>query len=118
MKKKLSRLLLAAAAALALSAVLCTAAAAADAVYYLKDGGTGDGLSADAPGGALADAYAALPNGGTVVVCGTYSLSSAFTEPVHAKPITITSVYGGRDYAAENNARLLFKGNFYLGGDT
>ena len=117
MKMKLWRLLLAAAAALALAAALCTAAAAADAVYYLKDGGTGDGLSADAPGSSLADAYAALPNGGTVVVCGSFSLSKAFIAPSHAKPIIITSVYGGKDYAADG-ARMVLKGNFYCGGDT
>ena len=117
MKMKLWRLLLAAAAALALAAALCTAAAAADAVYYLENGGTGSGLSADAPGGSLADAYAALPNGGTVVVCGPFSLSKAFIAPSHAKPIIITSVYGGKDYAADG-ARMVLKGNFYCGGDT
>ena len=118
MKKKLSELLFAAAATLVLAVALCATAAAADAVYYLKDGGDGDGSSSALAGGSLADAYAALPSGGTVVVCGPCSVSKAFTEPLHTKPITITSVYGGRDYAAESGARLVLKGNFYLGGDT
>ena len=117
MKNKLCKALLAAAAVFALAAALCAAAAAADAVYYLENGGTGSGLSADAPGGSLADAYAALPDGGTVVVCGPFSLSKAFIAPSHAKPIIITSVYGGKDYAA-SGARMVFKGNFYCGGDT
>ena len=118
MKKKLSELLFAAAATLVLAVALCATAAAADAVYYLKDGGDGDGSSSALAGGSLGDAYAALPSGGTVVVCGPCSVSKAFTEPLHTKPITITSVYCGRDYTAESGARLVLKGNFYLGGDT
>ena len=87
MKKKLSELLFAAAATLVLAVALCATAAAADAVYYLKDGGDGDGSSSALAGGSLADAYAALPSGGTVVVCGPCSVSKAFTEPLHTKPI-------------------------------
>ena len=124
MKSKLCKAFFAA-AALAVSAVLLAAASAAgatapapEAVYYLKDGGTGDGSSPAQAGASLADAYAALPNGGTVVVCGSFSISRAFHAPTHAKPITITSVYGGTDYAATAGARFVFRGNFYCGGDT
>ena len=70
MKRKRCKALLWTAAAFVLAAALCAAAAAADAVYYLKDGGDGDGSSPALAGGSLADAYAALPDGGTVVVCG------------------------------------------------
>ena len=60
MKKKLSELLFAAAATLVLAVALCATAAAADAVYYLKDGGDGDGSSSALAGGSLADAYAPM----------------------------------------------------------
>ena len=118
MKLKLGRILWGVAAVLLLTAGLLTTAFAAEKVYYLKDGGTGDGSSPAAAGGSLAAAYAALPNGGTVVVCGGYTVREAFINVNNAGKITITSAYGGEDFAATSGARMVFKANFYCGGDT
>ena len=88
-------------------------------VYYLRDGGNGNGGSVNSAGGSLDAAYAALSEqGGTVVLCGEYTLSSAFTGHTNTGKITITSVYGGVDYAKTSGAALIFKSNFYCGGDT
>ncbi|MBQ7661102.1 MAG: hypothetical protein IJS44_03520, partial [Clostridia bacterium] len=84
-------------------------------VFYVCDGGTGDGTSALSPAGALADAYAALPYGGTVVVCGAYTLgnTSTLTLPAISGEMTITSRFGGVDYR-ENGAKLIFNGTNFL----
>ena len=52
-----------------------------------------------------ADAYAALPNGGVIVLCGEYTLSEAFINVTNTSKITITSVYGDTDYAKTNGAK-------------
>lgn len=92
---------------LLISLCLCLplTAAAADTVY-VRDGGTGNGQSADAPLGDLADAIAALPFGGTVVLAGDCSLGTsyaydasvpAFISPAADGVITITGKdFGGR----------------------
>lgn len=85
---------------------LCLSIAAAADTVYLRDGGSGDGSSADAPLGDLADAIAALPYGGTVVLVGDCSLGTsyaydasvpAFVSPAADGVITITGKdFGGR----------------------
>ena len=95
-----------------------SAFAAEGDVYYLRDGGSGNGSSASSAGGSLADAYNALLDGGTVVVCGEYTVSSEFTSIAHSGKITFTSVYGGVDYRTKNGARIVFGSNLYCGGET
>ena len=93
-------------------------------VYYLKDGASGNGTSATAAGGSLADAFAAIGNNdGIIVVCGSYdipvlsSTGSGFIVPAHSGEILITSVYDGVDYRETNGACINILQNIYLGGD-
>ena len=88
------------------------------AVFFLSGGGTGSGKSAYDASASLKDAYAFLAEtGGTIVVSGPYTLTTA-TNFRHEKPIVITSLYDGVDYAKRNGAELIFGTNFYCGGDT
>ena len=90
-------------------------ASASDTVVFLADDGSGDGTSADAPVGTAADAYAALgDNGGTIVICGKYTVgnTSAIQMPSHTGTVTITSVYGDTDYR-EDGATLSFNGTSF-----
>ncbi len=102
----------------ALCALFSVCATAVDGVVYLADGGTGDGTSADSPLGSLNDAYAALTDGGTAVVCGTYTVGERFVAPTHAGKVTVTSVFGGVDYAKTAGAALYFGAPFFCGGET
>lgn len=87
-------------------------------LYYLRDGGTGDGSSAESAGGKLVDAYRALAGtGGTIVLCGPYTARS-FTAPSHKEKILLTSLYEGTDYAVQNGAALLLPTDFTCGGET
>ncbi|MBQ7170939.1 MAG: family 43 glycosylhydrolase [Clostridia bacterium] len=87
-------------------------------LYYLRDGGTGDGSTAESAGPSLSDAYQALrQTGGTVVLCGPYTARS-FKAPSHRGKIVITSLYEGVDYAAQNGAMLLLPTDFTCGGET
>ncbi len=87
-------------------------------VYFLANGGTGNGSSASNPGASFADAYAAIGNNdGTVVLCGEFKLSKAFVPQNHSGKITITSVYDGVDYR-KNGAKLVLDANYYCGGET
>ena len=87
-------------------------------VYFLANGGTGNGSSASNPGASFADAYAAIGNNdGTVVLCGEFKLSKAFVLQNHSGKITITSVYEGVDYR-KNGAKLVLDANYYCGGET
>ena len=94
---------------LSVMSLLLIGAHAAGDVVYLKDGGKGDGSSPSEPLGDMADAFAALPNGGTVVVCGDYTFANsknydasvpAFTSPAADGTVTVTGSYGGTDYGA------------------
>ncbi len=88
-------------------------------VVYLAGGGSGSGVTANAPVGSLADAYAALGEaGGTLVISGTYRFSSAFVAPAHTGRVTVTSVYGGVDYRRTADACLVLDANYYIGGET
>ena len=96
----------------------------ADTVIYVCDGGTGDGTTDAAPLGNLADAYAALgDNGGTIVICGSYDLSSTvstgfFIEPAHTGRITVTQKYNDIDYREGGNTVYVTKGSRWaLGGE-
>ena len=87
-------------------------------VVYLMNGGTGNGMRPTMPLGNLTDAYAALPNGGVIVVCGEYTLSGTLGNSTHTSKITITSVYDGIDYAKTNGAKFQFNTNLYCAGET
>ncbi|MBQ9429047.1 MAG: SGNH/GDSL hydrolase family protein, partial [Clostridia bacterium] len=85
-------------------------------VIFVCDGGTGDGSRASTPAGSLAAAYAALPNGGTIVICGSYTVgnTSAVTLPAAGGTVTLTSVFADVDYRATNSAKLVFNGTSFL----
>ncbi len=99
--------------ALLLLATLAFSAYAAEDVVFVAGGGTGDGKSADAPVGSLADAYALLDaeNGGTIVFVGDYPISASFLAPVHTGTVKWTCVYGGTDYR-DSGAAIRFKGEY------
>lgn len=102
-----------------LGAAAAVFAVSTEQVYYLRDGGTGNGGSAATAGGSLASAYAALKeSGGIIVICDEYTVTGGFYATAHAKKITLTSLYDGVDYAKTNNAALVFKNNFFCGGET
>ncbi len=78
-------------------------------VVYLKDGGIGDGSSPESALGDMADAFVALPYGGTIVVCGDYTLSNSanydaalpgFTSPAADGTVLITGAHDGTDYSS------------------
>ncbi len=85
-------------------------------VVYLKTGGTGDGSSASSPVGTLPAAIGLVRDGGTIVVCGPYSLPYEMHTPKNNGTITITSKYNGEDYL-KSGARLGLAKNLYLYGD-
>ncbi len=88
-------------------------------VFFLADGAMGSGMSASSPSSSLADAYAMLStSGGTIVVCGKYTVATAFNTGVNREKITITSVYDSIDYRQTNDAEMVFAKNFYCGGET
>jgi hypothetical protein len=110
---------------------------AAENVIYIKDGGQGDGSSPENAMGlgdsgeawrdaALYQAWEELKEtGGTIVICGPYTLKKAEAKRTVGAPdiimdgwyrnpdvtITYTSVYGGVDYRATAGAKLLFDDN-------
>ena len=95
----------------------------ADKVYFISDSGSGNGTSFSAAGNSMEDAYKTLAGGGTLVVCGETTLKAigdkgAFINQYNTGKVTITSVYDGVDYRKTNNAKLIFKVNFYCGGET
>ena len=114
MKKKLWQFFLLS----ALAILLVLAAAAADTVVFVADGGNGDGASASAPLGDLSTALTAVKAGGTVVICGPYTIDDRFVAPRTTGAVTITSVYGGRDYRKTANAALYLSASYFCGGTT
>lgn len=87
-------------------------------LVYLADGGNGDGLSASTPVGDLNAAIAALGGAdGTIVVCGTYTVASAYTVQTHKSRVTITSYDYINDYR-ESGACIVMGANLTLGGET
>ncbi len=88
-------------------------------VFFIADGGTGNGASANAASASLAAAYDGLKeSGGTIVIVGKYTLASNFNGSTNAKKITITSLYNGVDYAKTGGAELVLGATFYCGGTT
>ncbi|GAB1416140.1 hypothetical protein MASR2M117_15460 [Paludibacter sp.] len=76
---------------------------------FLKNGGAGDGTSADAPVGTLASAYTILGDaGGTVVICDDYELTANFVEPAHTGLVTITQVHNSVDYRGDTETKKTF----------
>ena len=74
-------------------------AAAAEAVVYVRDGGTGDGSTPDAPMGNLLSAYNKLGDaGGRIVFVGGYTITAHFEEPVHTGTVTLCMNYNDVDY--------------------
>ena len=113
MKKFLHIVLLA-----GLMLLLVCSAAAADNVVFVKDGGTGSGATAAAPLGDLSTALTAVKAGGTVVLCGPYTIDDRFVAPRTTGAVTITSVYGSTDYRKTANAALYLSASYFCGGAT
>ena len=113
MKKFLHIVLLA-----GLMLLLVCSAAAADNVVFVKDGGTGSGATAAAPLGDLRTALTAVADGGTVVICGPYTIADKFAAPRTTGAVTITSVCGGTDYRKTAKATLYFAASYFCGGET
>ena len=74
------------------AALLCVmmAVAVSAADVYVKEGGAGDGSSAESPLGSLTAAIYAVENGGTIHIIDTFTQTEEFTEPEHAGDIVIT----------------------------
>ena len=88
---------------------VATAEAAGEKVVFLRKGGTGNGSSADSPVGTLDKAYSLLGDaGGRIVLCGGYTMTGAFEEPVHNGVVTVTQNYNDIDYRDS--------GSLYTGG--
>ncbi len=86
-------------------------------VIFVCDGGVGSGVSPEYALSSLADAFGALKDGGTVVVCGPVTVNNTYI-PTSDKDFTLTSVYGGVDYRNTNGAKLIFEGNLFLFAST
>ncbi len=108
---------------LVLALVLLTAAALpayADGgreVVFLKNGGTGDGSSADNALGTMAEAYAALDlsRDGTIVICGDYTQEGTFEHTAeYTGSVTLTSVWDGVDYRKTAGAMFIVPGGRYV----
>ena len=86
-------------------------------VVYLADGGEGDGRSAATPVGDLNHAVALLGGDGTVVVCGRYTVGSAYTVKTQVGKLTLTSRDRATDYRTRG-ACIAMDGTLTLGGET
>ncbi len=92
----------------------------ASGVVYVKTGGqsAGQGATPATALDSLAKAVGLLrETGGTVVLCGPYTTTYETHLPNTAARITVTSSYGGTDYAASAGAYLGIAHNLYLYGD-
>ncbi|MBQ9429884.1 MAG: family 43 glycosylhydrolase [Clostridia bacterium] len=106
--------------AAALLLCLCALGAAAADTVYVKDGGTGDGSSAAAPLGDLADAFAAVENGGKIVVVDSITLSTsknydasvpAFTAPKTSGEVTVCGDKAGAKIVCADGSRYFCTGD-------
>ena len=89
-----------------------------DGVVFVSADGRGNGESPLKATSSLENAYSRIAKtGGTIVISGKYEHRSS-NKLVNDGKVTITSVYGGVDYAKENGAKILFYSNFNCGGDT
>ncbi len=85
---------------------------------FVADGGTGSGKTFLDPVDSIVRAVAMLPNGGTVVICGDYTIDGFDVIPEHSGKLLITSCFGGVDYRFVNGAELIFGGELSFGGET
>lgn len=89
-------------------------------VVYLSGAGisTGKGSTPETALNNLAKAVGLLrEHGGTVVVCGPYSLTYEMHLPYTNGRIIITSVYDGVNYATSNGAKFGIAKNLYFNGN-
>ena len=89
-------------------------------VVFVKTGGAtkGQGATPATAIDSIAKAAGLLrESGGTIVICGKYSLKFEAHMPINDKRITITSVYDGVDYQKTNSATLGIAKNLYFYGD-
>jgi len=89
-------------------------------VVYVKAGGLkgGKGATPETAVESLPLAVGLLrESGGTIVICGPYSLTYQTHLPENKKPITITTTYNGVDYAATAGAKLGMAKTIALYGD-
>lgn len=84
-------------------------------VVFAEDNGKGNGLSAGNPT-TLANAFTLVKEGGVIVVCGQVSISSSLNSASNSAPITITSVWDGKDYRADG-AHVLLGNTWAFNGD-
>ena len=92
----------------------------ASGVVYVKTGGLsfGQGAAPSTALDSLAKAVGLLrETGGTVVICGPYATTYETHLPNTNARITVTSSYGGVDYASAAGAYLGLAHNLYLYGD-
>ncbi len=87
-------------------------------VVYLKASGsaTADGKTPETAVNKLGIAVSLIRDGGTVVICGAYSVNYETHLPENSGLITITSKYNGVDYSAQG-AKLGLSKHFALYGD-
>ncbi len=113
--KKLSFLLSLLLALTLLAPLGAAPASAADGVCFISDDGSdlADGSAPDKAKASLNAAYAALPQGGTIVLCGPLTLSRSADGGDYRTPetatgaYTLTSVWNGTDYRTTASAALL-----------
>ncbi len=89
---------------------------ASGVVYVKTTGGVpgGDGSTPETALNSLAKAAGLLrENGGTIVICGSYTVSYDMPLPVNKETITITSTYDGVSYDASINMEF----SLHLNGD-
>jgi len=110
---------------------VCTVCGAGRRVFFVMDGGTGDGSTPETPLGSLEDAYKKLIAGtdieeagtttqGTIVLVGPTTLGANFNIPssataavdgkavnYHVGKLTITGAYDGVDYGSTASAALI-----------
>ena len=87
-------------------------------LVYLADGGKGNGSSSTSPVGDLNAAVDALGGeDGTIIVCGSYTIESAYTVKSHNNKIKITSYDYINDYRT-SGAAINVSANITFGGDT
>ena len=90
-------------------------------VVYLRDGGSGSGVSAETAVGSLTAAYKALDlsKDCTVVLCGTFTQEEDFDFGAdYTGSVTLTSVCGGVDYRSVGAVWRAGERKFICYGDT
>ena len=86
--------------------------------YSLRTAAQAAVLTAAAPLGDLSTALTAVKAGGTVVLCGPYTIDDRFVAPRTTGAVTVTSVYGSADYRKTANAALYLSASYFCGGAT